>query len=86
MTPETLTSVRELDSRFSDGLQVKLLWCEDDDRLWVSVLDTKTRDAFCVEVGEGERPLDVFHHPFAYASSHRIVTVSQLAFSRAALR
>jgi hypothetical protein len=74
MTPETLTSVRELDSRFTDGIQVKLLWCEYDGRLWVTVVDTKFRDAFCVEVRKHDRPLEVFHHPFAYASYRGIMT------------
>jgi hypothetical protein len=48
------------------------LWCEHDDRLWVTVLDTKTGDAFRVEVHAGERPRDVFHHPYAYASHHGV--------------
>ena len=79
MTPETLTSIRELDSRFNDGFQVTLLWCSHTGRLWVSVLDTKSRDAFCVEVHETERPLDVFHHPHAYASQHGSVTIPRSA-------
>jgi hypothetical protein len=75
MTPETLTSVRELDSRFSDGIQVKLLWCEHDGRLWVGVVDLKSRDSFCIEVHEGDRPLEVFRHPYAYASYCGILTM-----------
>jgi len=74
MTPEILTSIRELDSRFTNGIQVRLLWCQHDDRAWVSVVDTASRDVFCVEVHEGERPLDVFHHPYAYASLHGVLT------------
>ena len=71
MSPENITTIRELDSRVTDGVQVRLLWCEHDGRLWVAVLDTKTREAFRVLVAEGERPLDVFHHPYAYAAHHR---------------
>lgn len=67
MSPESLTSIRELDSRFNDGLQVTLLWCEHDGQLVVAVVDTKLGDTFSVEVQEGERPLDVFNHPYAYA-------------------
>ena len=70
MSPENITTIRELDSRVTDGVQVRLLWCEHDGRLWVAVLDTKTREAFRVLVAQGERPLDVFHHPYAYAA-HR---------------
>jgi hypothetical protein len=69
-----MVSTRELDSRMYDGIQVRLLWCEHDGRLWVAVLDTKTGDSFCLDVRDGERPLDVFHHPFAYAAHHEIDT------------
>jgi hypothetical protein len=75
MTPETIASMCELDSRCNDGIQVKLLWCRDSGRPWVTVVDTRSRDAFCVEVDDNERPLDVFHHPFAYAAQRGIVTV-----------
>lgn len=77
MTPEILSSIRELHSRYTNGIQVRLLWCRHDGRIWVSVLDTATRDAFCLEVHAGERPLDVFHHPYAYASHHGVLTVAR---------
>lgn len=83
MTPETLTSVRELDSRFTNGLSVKLLWCKHTDQLWVTVVDIRSRDAFCVAVREGERALDVFHHPYAYATQPRIVTLPPATASAA---
>jgi hypothetical protein len=68
MTPELLTSTRELDSRTSNGIRVRLMWCESDGRLFVAVNDHKTGDAFSVEVPDIERALSVFHHPYAYAS------------------
>ena len=34
----------------------------------IAVNDFKNGDMFSVEVPEGKRPLDVFHHPFAYAA------------------
>ena len=74
MTVETLTSVRELDSRLSGVIQVRLLWCQADGRLWVAVADTSTGDDFRLEVRNGERPVDVFRHPYAYAAHHRIDT------------
>jgi hypothetical protein len=77
MTSEPLTSIRELDGRFNYGFEVRLLWCSSSGRIWVSVLDTRSRGAFRVEVHEGERPLDVFHHPYAYASLHGIVTIDR---------
>ena len=70
MTHEIPTSIRELDSRRNDGIQVRLLWRKHDGRLWVEVVDTKAGAAFAVDVRDGERPLEVFHHPYAYAAHH----------------
>ncbi|HTX30366.1 MAG TPA: hypothetical protein VMD09_03225 [Solirubrobacteraceae bacterium] len=71
MTAEMLTSMRELESRTTDGILVRLLWCQDENRVFVSVNDHKTGETFSVEVPEGERPLHVFAHPFAYANQTR---------------
>jgi hypothetical protein len=72
MTAQILTTTRELHSRVSDGLHVRMLWNEHDGRVTVAVADSKTGDAFAVEVREGDRAMDVFHHPFAYAAWHRV--------------
>jgi hypothetical protein len=69
-----LTSLRELNSRVNDGIHVRLLWSKEYDHTTVSVLDTRTGDAFHVDVRAGESPLDVFHHPFAYAACRGIPT------------
>jgi hypothetical protein len=68
MTATTSTLTRELDSRVSDGIEVRLLWRAQDDRVLVAVRDGRTGDAFSVEVGDDQRALDVFHHPYAYAA------------------
>lgn len=68
MTAETMTSMRELHSRTTDGIVVTLLWSEVDGRVFVSVNDNKTGEAFSVEVPAGERALHVFDHPYAYAA------------------
>lgn len=68
MTPETHISLRELNSRTSDGIQVRLLWCQGNGRVFVAVNDHKAGDAFSVEVPDGERALHVFNHPYAYAA------------------
>jgi hypothetical protein len=60
------TATRELDHRTNDGLDVRLLWDPGEDRVTVAVIDLKTDDSFEIEVGPGDRPLDVFNHPFAY--------------------
>ena len=67
MTTST-TPVRELAHRRNDGLDIRLLWDSAVDRVSVSLHDAKTGEGFEVEVGPGERALDVFNHPFAYAA------------------
>ncbi len=74
MTADTLTSVRELDSRVSNGIQVRMLWRQLDDSVWVVVVDTRSGHRFRVEVAAHERPLDVFEHPFAYAATRGVET------------
>ena len=58
------STTRELDSRTSDGIHVRLLWHPHDARVSVAVHDTKTGDAFELAVPDGSRALDVFHHPY----------------------
>jgi hypothetical protein len=62
---------RELDSRVSDGIHVRLLWHACDGQVSVTVDDAKTGAAFEILVPEGARALDVFHHPYAYAALPR---------------
>jgi hypothetical protein len=64
--------LRELDHRSVDGLDVWLRWNESTGGVVVSVFDAKSGDAFEVPVADGERALDVFNHPFAYAAHRRI--------------
>ena len=61
------SSLKELDFRASDGLEVALLWQADDERLIVEVVDTKLGDAFRLEIAASEA-LDAFQHPYAYAA------------------
>jgi hypothetical protein len=67
-------SLRELDRRSNDRIDVRLLWHERHDRVLVVVADGKTGARFEIEVRDGERVLDVFHHPYAYAASRGIET------------
>ncbi|HEX3618584.1 MAG TPA: hypothetical protein VHU61_18705 [Solirubrobacteraceae bacterium] len=66
-TQEQQRPVRELHARVGDGLQVQLLWCEVDDLVFVRVADLRNDRAFSIPVQEGQSPLEVFHHPYAYA-------------------
>jgi hypothetical protein len=67
-TTNVETMPRELDSRASDGIHVGLLWHPHDSHVSVAVSDTKTGEAFELDVRPGQRPLAVFHHPYAYAA------------------
>ncbi len=58
---------RELAYRASDGVEVWLRWDPDDNRLTVVVEDTKAATVFDIEA-RADNALDVFYHPFAYAT------------------
>ena len=78
MTQPCAYVTRELDRRTSDGIEVQLLWCQNDGRVTVAVTDTKTGEAFELPVRDGESALEVFHHPYAYAArpQHRRVPIA----------
>ena len=67
MTTTTNTAMRELDHRHSDGVDVRLMWNQGENRVHVAVNDHKTGESFIVEVREGESAANIFQHPFAYA-------------------
>ncbi len=71
MTQARTDITRELDRRIGDGIEVRLLWRQNDGRLTVAVTDAKNGEAFELPVREGERALEVFHHPYAYAAQPR---------------
>ena len=57
----------ELAHRTSNGLDVALLWSRHTGRLVVTVNDTHTDESFSLDA-PSHRALDVYRHPFAYAS------------------
>jgi hypothetical protein len=59
----------ELDSRESNGITVRLLWSRSTNLVTVTVADAGNDDYFELVLGENERALDVFHHPFAHAAA-----------------
>jgi hypothetical protein len=58
---------RELASRESDGVEVVLLWHPREDAVTLAVTDLRSGDHFELPV-EGDRALEAFYHPFAYAA------------------
>jgi hypothetical protein len=79
LTDPTAAEPSELDSRTSDGIHVRLLWHRRTNRVSVAVSDTKTGEAFDLEVRRGQRALDVFRHPYAYAATDLAIAEGSLA-------
>lgn len=61
---------RELAERSSNGTHVRLLWRQGTAQLWVEVREPDER-VLAIPV-RPERALDAFHHPYAYAATHRL--------------
>jgi hypothetical protein len=64
-TPQT--ALRELDHRTSDGIDVRLLWNPDTNRVSIAVTDECSAESFEFAVNKGDA-LDAFRHPYAYAA------------------
>jgi hypothetical protein len=75
------TEPRELDSRSSDGIHVQLLWHPRDGHVSVAVNDTKTGEAFELDVRHGQQASDVYQHPYAYAATN--VSIAETDWCRA---
>jgi hypothetical protein len=85
MTTHGPTAMTELHSRMNDGIQVRMLWREPDNGVFVAVQDTRNGHSFLLAVREGEKALDVFHHPYAYAAWHGIDTQTPAAAGESAM-
>ena len=64
----TYSEPRELSYREADGVEVALLWYPGNDVVSVVVSDTRTGDVFELVLGDDDRALDVFDHPYAHAA------------------
>lgn len=62
--------IRELDRRRAAGIDVRLLWNQRDDVILLVVSDSKTGEAFSVDV-DPRNALEAFHHPYSFAASKR---------------
>jgi hypothetical protein len=62
----------ELASRETNGITVRLLWSRSTNLVTIAVDDAANDDYFELLLGEHERALDVFHHPFAHAAARGI--------------
>ena len=66
MHPASDRSIRELDHRVSDGIDVTLLWNSRTDRVCIAVGEERTGAFFELEVDPADA-LFAFHHPYVYA-------------------
>jgi hypothetical protein len=62
----------ELASRETNGITVRLLWSRSTNLVTVAVEDAANDEYFELILDERDRPLDVFHHPFAHAAARGI--------------
>jgi hypothetical protein len=61
-------AMTELAHRASNGIDVALLWSRCTGRLTVAVQDVRTGESFTIDA-PNDRALDVYNHPYAYAST-----------------
>ncbi len=57
----------ELAHRAGDGVEIRLFWHRPTNRVFVTVLDSRTGESFQLDVA-GDRALEAFYHPYAFAS------------------
>lgn len=76
MLTTTDSTLRELDHRNNDGIDVRLLWNPRTNEVCVSVHDERSGEVFGIDVA-AEDALLAFHHPFAYVD--RALTARALA-------
>jgi len=67
--PSAAHSRAELAVRSQNGVAVTLYWLRGTNVAVVSVFDKRNGEAFELVLEAGDRPLDVFHHPYAYAAA-----------------
>jgi hypothetical protein len=65
MTPRGM--FRELAQRVDSGVKVTLLWSAREDRLAVTVSDSRSGEWFVLDA-ENDNALEVFYHPYAHAA------------------
>ena len=63
------TPVRELDRRTNDGIDVRLLWDPQTDRVSITVEDQRSEEILELEVDPADA-LAAFHHPYVYTDRH----------------
>jgi hypothetical protein len=80
MTETQTIEFEELHDRTSNGIHVRLLMrAVEPPEFRVDVNDFNKGESFSVPVRDGQRPMEVFTHPFVYAASRAVEASTQLA-------
>lgn len=72
----TTIDLVELDARWADGIEVRLMWRRSTDETAIAVFDSRTEEQFTIAVDPG-RALDAFRHPFAWQVSGRPLSAAE---------
>ncbi len=64
-------TLKELNYRAGEGLEVSLLWSPESGQLAVVVVDETGGEEFALQV-EPSEAMEVFLHPYAYAINRRL--------------
>jgi hypothetical protein len=67
--------IRELAERTSNGTLIRLYWLQGTRELWVELWEREL-DVTIEIPADPERALEVFHHPYAYASAHNALPLA----------
>ena len=70
MNAPTTNSLRELDHRSGDGIDVSLLWNPVTDCVSIQVVDTRSGEILEFPVAADDA-LTAFHHPYAFGQVGR---------------
>jgi hypothetical protein len=68
MNATSLSEIRELDHRSSDGLEITLLWSVPTNQVFVAVSDGRQNTSIEIEIAAANAR-DAFLHPFAYVTA-----------------
>ena len=66
-TSDFTDTVKELDARTADGIDVRLFWHPVSEAISIAVFDSTREEVFEFVIEPGDA-LDAFNHPFAYAA------------------
>lgn len=71
MAPAAIFELKrtELATRIDHGVTVTLFWQRETDVVSVTVEDPANGVYFEIVLADNEPPLEVFHHPYAYAAA-----------------